>query len=1373
MMKKRVVSIVLATLIAVVSVNSVAATEVGGAEPVEEDRQITADDPEIIVEDPESDAEVPEVLEDEDEENVGSTGEMYEVDGIEGGRVQFDKSKGAITWFETGVTKAVIPREIDGVAVTTIGDWVGRDSNITELSIPSSVTTLGEGVFWNTKITDLTIPGSVKVISKNSFANNELLKNVTIKSGVTEIGDYCFTYCEELETLSMPKTLKKIGEYSFRSCFDLENVTYDGRTDFYPFDGSEKKNVTLGEGCFNGAFFGHPDFSDSYKTGKWYRQLHGVTPTGDYLKDLMAIAGSQMGYHEGNNLKQMDGNSKGKGDYAEYNYWWNEPGSKWCGEYAAWCIAMASIPYEIIEPKYQTMDGAGKKRNYSWEDTAYAGTGSYQLKQGDVILFKYKNGNHVIIVDSVSVDGASVTVDSVNGNHSNDVSTDTYIIDAANGKTTNCWTDINGYVDTIYSPDFSIASSLTYHTVNFDMQGGKAAWSSKRLTNNASYGLMPLPVKNGYTFDGWFTEPSGGKKITSYRRVKLTGDQILYAHWTEGGTPVEPEEPEDDIDTSEWRFDKETGTITRIPYDWTGGKIPSKIDGVTVTVIGDYACNGRDLVTTVTIPASVKTIGKGAFQNCSALETVTFEGDKSKIKYGRGVFVGTLFMRSDFSEPYQRSQYYKNLTQVELTGNYIADAIAIAASQDGYHEGNSVEEMDGSNSKGTGDYAEMAYFTSSPSYKWWPYESEHYQYGGWCGNYCNWCMSMASMPEELHGWWAMKESEYPKWSDTVYAGGSMGYKLKAGDVLKMNIGHLCLVTKAWQEGDIVYVETWNGNHNNDVEFETYELRASDGYNVGYARDYPSKSQDNGERYQVKWIEPSLMDRMSEVTLYNLTFNPNGGTLPAGKTVKRLAESSYYGIMPVPEKEGSRFLGWFTEPEGGVKIGAYRKYLQTSDQTLYAHWEMAEKMQGSDSGLDPFPHMEMAETTGREWFVKGQSYDFRVGEWKNGDTKIASVSKAGVITAKKQGTTVIKWTSPGGDHVDITVNVAEISMSQKTMKLLVGEKSEPLKVVFKGASPEHYSVSFTSSNPAVASVDKTGTVTGIGKGSATIYGWSGGRSVACKVSVTDNAASLNPKKLGYGASVSIGALQSYAPKYVTSGGRAFKAKNATWGCSDDPDADLSNVKDMDVVESKGKIKAYTNGIVEIDASNGKLKAVGPGTTTIFGIEKVDSPSLDNITKLTVTVRAVPTQSVIYVPAGKTVAVKFAGVKNDKAEWSITNIDGEPGCITLEQKNGKYTGKVKTTAGMSGSAEVTCKYEGFTWNSTVCAENPMLKESDITMSEDAVIDLQGVYQKPLWKSANNDVVFVDESGCLYGRIPGKTTLQTKIGGKTLKLNVTVEP
>nr|MCR4762088.1 leucine-rich repeat protein [Lachnospiraceae bacterium] len=561
------------------------------------------------------------VAQGEEPSPLSSAGEMYTVEGIKGGRVQFDKNTGTITWFETGVTEALIPESIDGTTVTTIGAWVGQNSNIEKLSIPSTVTTLEEGVFRNMKITELTVPGSISQISKNSFAYNKYLKTVILESGVTEIGSYCFQYCDTLETLSMPKTLKKIGEYSFRSCADLESVTYDNRS-FYPFDGDEDKYVTCEEGCFVGALFGHPDFSDSYKTGKWYRQLHEVTPTGDYLADLFAIAQSQMGYHEGNSLKEMDGNQKGKGDYAEYNYWWNEPGSMWCGEYVAWCLAMASTPYEIVHPKYTMIGRDGNNRNVAWTDTVYAGgEKAYELKKGDVILFRYKNGNHIILVESASVNGNVVTVESLNGNHSNDVSRNTYTINASTGKTINEWSDINGYVDNIYSPDFSIADELQYYTVTFDMQGGNASWSSKRLTDNASYGIMPLPAKTDYTFDGWYTAVEGGKKITSYRRARLSGDQTLYAHWTTGEQkPEEPETPEEpEIDTSKWSFDKTSGTITKIPYDWTGGTIPDQIDGVAVKAIGDYACSSRLSLKTLTIPGSVKTIGKGAFQACRAM----------------------------------------------------------------------------------------------------------------------------------------------------------------------------------------------------------------------------------------------------------------------------------------------------------------------------------------------------------------------------------------------------------------------------------------------------------------------------------------------------------------------------------------------------------------------------------------------------------------------------------------------------------------------------------------------------------------------------------------------------------------------------------
>lgn len=44
------------------------------------------------------------------------------------------------------------------------------------------------------------------------------------------------------------------------------------------------------------------------------------------------------------------------------------------------------------------------------------------------------------------------------------------------------------------------------------------------------------PVKTGYTFDGWFTEKTGGTQVTVF-----TGTQTVYAHWTENGEPGTPD----------------------------------------------------------------------------------------------------------------------------------------------------------------------------------------------------------------------------------------------------------------------------------------------------------------------------------------------------------------------------------------------------------------------------------------------------------------------------------------------------------------------------------------------------------------------------------------------------------------------------------------------------------------------------------------------------------------------------------------------------------------------------------------------------------------------------------------------------------------
>lgn len=53
------------------------------------------------------------------------------------------------------------------------------------------------------------------------------------------------------------------------------------------------------------------------------------------------------------------------------------------------------------------------------------------------------------------------------------------------------------------------------------------------VQNDASYGsgVQVTPTREGHTFGGWFTQASGGDKIESTTTVKLTADQILYAHW--------------------------------------------------------------------------------------------------------------------------------------------------------------------------------------------------------------------------------------------------------------------------------------------------------------------------------------------------------------------------------------------------------------------------------------------------------------------------------------------------------------------------------------------------------------------------------------------------------------------------------------------------------------------------------------------------------------------------------------------------------------------------------------------------------------------------------------------------------------------------
>lgn len=105
------------------------------------------------------------------------------------------------------------------------------------------------------------------------------------------------------------------------------------------------------------------------------------------------------------------------------------------------------------------------------------------------------------------------------------------------------------------------------YAVTFNPNGGSVSQSSKSVTSGQKYGTLPTPSRNGYTFDGWFTSANGGTQITAATTVNLTGNQTLFAHWSE------------DKQTYTLYFDPDGGSVDitskKVTYGEYYGELPT------------------------------------------------------------------------------------------------------------------------------------------------------------------------------------------------------------------------------------------------------------------------------------------------------------------------------------------------------------------------------------------------------------------------------------------------------------------------------------------------------------------------------------------------------------------------------------------------------------------------------------------------------------------------------------------------------------------------------------------------------------------------------------------------------------------------------
>lgn len=144
---------------------------------------------------------------------------------VTGGNIYFDKDTGTVTGCDDTVTEAVIPAEIEGVAVTGIGESAFKNKiSLKSVIMADSIVSIRRGAFYYcTTLKSVKLPLSLKGIGTDAFRGCDKLEQTELPPNLEEIDNGAFAGCTFPE-INIPDSLTKIDGWGL-ICTDMTEIT--------------------------------------------------------------------------------------------------------------------------------------------------------------------------------------------------------------------------------------------------------------------------------------------------------------------------------------------------------------------------------------------------------------------------------------------------------------------------------------------------------------------------------------------------------------------------------------------------------------------------------------------------------------------------------------------------------------------------------------------------------------------------------------------------------------------------------------------------------------------------------------------------------------------------------------------------------------------------------------------------------------------------------------------------------------------------------------------------------------------------------------------------------------------------------------------